>query len=48
MKGDGYESKPEEGERLLHEEALVGGGFGFAGGRLFLYLSETKFKHLSC
>ena len=33
------------GERLLHEDALAGGGFGFAGGRLFLYLTETKFKH---
>ena len=31
--------------RLLHEEALAGGGFGFAGRRLFLYLAETKFKY---
>ena len=35
-------------ERLLHEEALAGGGFGFGGRRLFLDLAETEFEHLSC
>jgi hypothetical protein len=33
------------GERLLHEEALAGGGFVFAGGRLFLDLAETELEH---
>ena len=34
--------------RLLHEEALAGGRFGFGGRRLFLDLAETEFKHFGC
>jgi len=35
-------------ERLLHEEALAGGRFGFGGRRLFLDLAETEFEHFGC
>ena len=35
-------------ERLLHEEALAGRGFRFAGRRLFLDLAETELKHFGC
>ena len=44
----GRKASQERRERLLHEEAFAGRGFGLAGRRLFLDLAETEFKHFGC